>query len=102
MIGVFIDHDFIACPVPTITEGDVSRCDAEVKPAEPETAGATAGKAPNVAGTKTTAKVPVLPRPVEMIGCVAASGIMPHPNITPRCAIDVRDVRMAGLVAEIP
>jgi len=79
MVRVFVDHDLVAVPQPVVAIVIIIGSNAEVEPAEPETVTPSARQAPNVMWSKSSRKVPVLPRVIQMVVRVSMAGVMPHP-----------------------
>ena len=98
MVGIFVDNDLIRIPEPIVAVADIVRSNAKVKAAEPETRWAAASKMPDVATTKATGKVTMLPRMVDVVVGIIAAGVMAHPLIV---GVDVGSVRMTTFVTEI-
>lgn len=96
MIGIFIDHDLIACPVPVGDDVVVVRGDIPVEIVEPETARAATRKHPYVIASKTAGKVPVSPRIIEVIMRITPAAVVSNPAIVAR--VDVGNFGMAMLV----
>ena len=76
VVGIFVDHDLVGLPEPIVAIAEIIRCDAEIKAAEPETAGASAREMPDVAAAETAGKVAVLPRMIHVVVRIVAAGIV--------------------------
>jgi len=81
VIGILVDHDLVAAPIPIRYEAKVRVGHAEIKPAEPEAAGASAGEAPDVRGTEAAGEMAVRPRMIEMKAGIVAAGVVTYPDI---------------------
>lgn len=92
VIGVFVDHDVIAVPIPAVAIGKVKRGDTEVEAAKPETAGITTLDAPPVCAAETAFKAAVLPGVVDAESVVIPSRVVTNPFAA------VVDVRSLGMV----
>jgi hypothetical protein len=97
MIGVFVDHDVIAVPVPITAVARVKWRYAEIEAAEPKAAGTASGEMPNVSAAETSCKAAVFPRVVEVEAGVVASLIVPDPLAV---VVNVRGFRVSFLIAE--
>ena len=97
MIGVVIDDDVIAVPVPIAHIGNIHRCDAEVESPEPEAAGAASDQAPAMGMADAAGEAAVFPGMVEVKAGIVAAGIVADPLTV---VMDVRRFGMALLIAE--
>src|SRR6202046_3309130 len=97
MIGVFVNHDVIAAPIPAVHETDVVRRHAAEEATEPETSGPAAGQVPDVRGAEAASEVSVFPRMVEVIVRIVGTGVVSDPF----AFIHVRRVGVAGFIGEI-
>ena len=97
MIGIFIDDDRIAFPVPIRGVIVIVRGDAEVEIAEPEAVAASAAEAVNMAAAKAAGEAAVLPRAIDVIVGIIATGIVTDPSVV---VMDVRGLRVIGPIAE--
>jgi hypothetical protein len=97
VVGVVVDHDVVIIPVPVTAIADVEGCDAEIVSAEPEAAGTTAPKTPDMTAPDSKRKVAVLPGMVEVEAGIIVSVIVTHPVVV---GMNVRGFGVAGLVAE--
>jgi hypothetical protein len=79
VVGIFVNHNVVAVPIPVIGIGKVKRGDAEVEAAKPETAGIPTLDAPPMSTTETTLKAAVLPRMVEVETVVIPPHVVPNP-----------------------
>ena len=100
VVGVLVNDDLVAGPVPAVAIGNFSRSDTEIESAEPEAAWAAARQVPYVPGAKAATEVSVFPGMVKVKRCVGV--LMPHPDVALRCSVDVRDVGVPGLIGKIP
>ena len=99
VIGIVVDDDFVGVPEPAIAEANIVRGNAKKEPAKPETVRTASPQAPAMARAEAAGEVSVLPRLIEMVMGIILAGVMPDPLIP---FIDVRNVRVAGLVTVIP
>ena len=97
MIGVVIEDDVIAGPVPIADIADIHRCDAEVESAEPEAAGVASDQAPAMGMADPAGEAAVFPGMVEVEAGVVAAGIVADPLTV---VMDVRSFGMTFLIAE--
>ena len=91
MIRIVIDHDIVRVPQPSIHKAVVIRRNTEEEPAEPEPRRPSTPQPPHMRRPKTSRKVPMLPRMVQMIVRIIPPRVMPDPMI----AIDMRSIRMS-------
>lgn len=96
IIRVWIKHDIVAIPQPTVDETYVCRSDAEEEATKPEAVRTAAFNSPNTASADFTGKMAVLPGMIQVIARIVSPLIMSHPAIIRR--IDVRRLRMPGSV----
>lgn len=66
VVGIIVNDDVIAGPVPVVTIAKVRGGDAEVEAAEPEAARTAASETPDVFGTKPGGEMAVRPGMIEM------------------------------------
>jgi hypothetical protein len=92
MVGVFIDYNLIASPVPISDDVVIVRGDVPVEIVKPEAFPVAACKHEYVLRSKAAREVPVCPRLRELVMRIAGSTIVSDPPIVP--GIDVRNVRM--------
>ena len=95
MVGVVINHDVVAVPIPVITVGKVKRGDTEVEAAKPETAGTASLHPPTVSPAEATFEMAMLPGVVEVEAVVVVPALMPDPFAI---VVDVRSFRVALIV----
>jgi hypothetical protein len=95
VVGVFVNHDVVAVPIPAIGICKVKRSYAEVKAAKPETSRVATLDVPAVSAPETALKAPVYPGVVkaEMI-------VIPAPVMTDPLAIAV-DVGSFGMIVVV-
>jgi hypothetical protein len=79
MVGVNVNCDIVAIPIPVIAISDVKRGDAEVKTAKPETARIAAFDAPPVSTAEAAVEAAMLPGMVKVEACVLAAGVVSDP-----------------------
>lgn len=96
MVGIIINDDWVARPIPVVDISELERRDTECPAVEPETIGAAAGDVELSAEAARPAAM--LKRTIEVETCIVRRG-MPDPGIVPR--IHVRPIGMPGLVLEI-
>lgn len=66
VIGIFVDDDVVASPVPVVAIANVRACNAEIETVKPEAGRTAAGEMPDMAFAKAAAEVAMLPRMIEM------------------------------------
>jgi hypothetical protein len=98
VIWILINHELVRIPEPVIAKAIVVWGNAKVEAAKPEALAVPSCKAKDMAGTEPAREVPMRPRMIEMVVRIITPGVMPDPLIA---RIDVRDVRVPGLVAII-
>src|ERR1017187_1007976 len=98
MIGVLIDHDRVAVPVPVPDETDVVGSNAEIESAEPKTVGTSSFEMEDVSRPKSAGEVSMFERMIQMIVGIVAPCIMADPVTV---GVHVRSVGMSGSIVEI-
>jgi hypothetical protein len=98
MIGIFINDDVIRIPHPAVHISYVVRRNHPIPAMEPEAIRAATFNSPNMVRAESPSEVAMFPWMVEMIVRIIASCVVPDP-----CAavVNVRGVRMPGLIAEV-
>src|SRR5216684_5782515 len=94
MIGIVVDHDTVAVPIPVIDIGIIEIRNSEVKAVEPEAFSVSAAQYPHVPRTEPAAEPAMLPWMVNVKTPIV--GIVSDPAIIP---VNMRSVRMAFAVA---
>jgi hypothetical protein len=79
VVGVFVDDDVVAGPVPVVAIGKVKGSNAEVEAAEPEAARTAASETPDVFGAKASSEMTVRPGMIEMEAGVVGALLMADP-----------------------
>jgi hypothetical protein len=97
VVRIVVNNDLVRVPQPAIAVGHIKRRHTPIPSVEPEAAWAAADQSPHMLRTEAAGKVAVLPRMVEMIVRVVATGIVTDPDI----AVYVRSGRVPALVAEV-
>ena len=99
VVGVFVDHDVVAVPIPVIDVGEVKRSNAEVEAAEPEAAGIAAFEAPAVSATESAVEAAMFPGVVEVEADIVTAALVADPFAV---VVDVRGFGVPFTVAEMP
>ena len=97
VVGIFVDDDGIAVPIPVVGVVVVVGSYAEIEAAEPKALAVSSTKVIDVAAAKAAGEAAVFPGMIEMIVRVAATGIMADPSAI---VVDVRRIRMTLPIAE--
>jgi len=97
VVGIFVDDDGIAVPIPVVGVVVVVGSYAEIEAAEPKALAISSAKVIDVAAAKAAGEAAVFPGMIEMIVRVAATGIMADPSAI---VVDVRRIRMTLPIAE--
>ncbi len=97
VVGILVDHDVVAVPVPAIDVGVVPGCNAPVEVIEPETVWAAAAKMPDMLRAESAGEVPVLVGSIHVVVGIVAAGIVTDPAAA---IVDVGCVGMSFVVAE--
>ena len=95
VVGIVVDHDLVAVPIPIVAVGIVIGCDAEIEAAEPEAFAIAAGDAPDVAAANAPGEAAMLPDTIEMIVGIIAAGIVADPLVI---VVNVRSVGMIPFI----
>jgi hypothetical protein len=96
VIGIVVEHDVIAVPIPVVRVTEVIGCDGEVVAVEPETLRTAAAKAPSVALPETTIVAAVFPQIFPAVALIVPAVIVPNPFAV---AVNVRRFGMALTIA---
>src|ERR1035438_10151227 len=96
MVGVVVDHDLVASPVPALNDVVIVRGDVPVEIAEPEAFPVSTGKVESKLRSNTTGEMSVCPRLSEAVIRIVAATIMSDPFVV--LGVNVRNVRMTLLV----
>ena len=99
VIRIFVDHDLVRIPQPVAAIPDIDRRNAEIKTTEPESPGPAAPETPYMPWPEAAAKMPVLPRMVEMEAGIHAPRIVSDPVAV---LVHMRGLRMAWLIVKVP
>src|SRR5258708_20769309 len=98
VIGIVIDTYVIRIPKPAIRVGNIVRGDRKVETIEPETVGTASTKTPDMATAEASCEAPMFKWMIEMVACVAATGVMADPLSV---GMHVRSFRMPLPAVEI-
>jgi hypothetical protein len=96
VVGVFVDHDLIARPIPIGDDVVIIRGDVPVKIIKPETLPVSSTKHEYMLRSKATGEAPVCPRLRHVVMRIAGSTIVSDPPIVP--GVDVRNAGMTRAV----
>src|ERR1039457_5934697 len=92
MVGVFVDHDLIAAPVPAHHDVVIVRGDVPVEIVEPEAFPVSPSKHEHMLRSKAAGEASVCPRRIEVVMRVVGATIMPDPFVV--LGVNVRNFRM--------
>jgi hypothetical protein len=98
VVGIVVDDDIVAVPVPAVAEGYVIGGYPEVEAAEPEASRAAASQTPVMFGAKAAGEATVFPRVIEMIVRIVAAGVVAYPVIA---FVDVGRVGVSLMVVKV-
>src|ERR1700739_2207256 len=90
VVGIFVDDDRIAVPIPVIGVVVIVGSYAEIADAEPKALAVSSAQVIDVAAAKAAGEVAVLPGVIEMVVRVSATGIVADPS---PIVMDVRRIR---------
>jgi hypothetical protein len=96
MVGVFVDHDLIANPVPISDDVVIVRGDVPVEIVKPKAFPVSAREPEYMLRSKAAGEAPMRPWLGDLVMRVAGSTVMSNPPVVP--GVDVRNVRMTGPV----
>src|SRR5579871_3448150 len=96
MIGVLIDHDAIAIPVPIVTGAIVESGHIKVESIKPKSISGSSSQGPNMVRPKPAVESSMHPWALETIVIAVMVTIMPDPSAV---IMDVRKIRMSIMVA---
>ncbi len=97
VVGIVVDNDGIAVPVPVIGVVVIVGSYAEVEAAEPKALAVPSAQMVLMAAAKAAGEAAVFPGMIQVIVRVAAAGIVANPIVI---VVDVRGVRMIGPITE--
>jgi hypothetical protein len=98
MVRIVVDHDLVAIPEPAVAEAIIERGDLKVEAVEPEALSASSSEPEDMPAADASREASMLPGTVEVIPGIVAAGIVPDPAVV---GMDVRNIRMPGLIAKI-
>src|ERR1035437_35920 len=96
MVGVLVDHDLIATPVPALDDGVIVRGDVPVIITKPEAFPVSSRHHEYMLRSKATGEASVCPRLIEAEIPIVGATIMSDPLIV--AGVNVRELRMTSLV----
>jgi hypothetical protein len=97
VIGIFVNDDGVALPIPIANIIVIIRGYAEREAAEPEALATSAAETEHMATAKTTRKAAMFPRTIHVIVGIIASRVVADPLVI---VVDVRCFRMIGSITE--
>ena len=100
VVGIVVDDDVIAVPLPVGAGIVIVRSGLKEKPADVEALAIAAMQPPDVMRPEASGEVSVFPGMIEMIVRIAPAGFVSHPVII--LGVNVRRRRMPGLVLVSP
>jgi hypothetical protein len=95
MVGVFVNRDVVAVPIPVIAVRKIKWGDTEIEAVKPEAAGIATLHAPPVCTAETPLEAAILPRVVDVEALVVAPAFVSHPFAV------VVDVRSFGMILTV-
>ena len=98
MIGIVIDHDIVAIPIPVAAVTHIVGGNRKEEAAESEALRAASAQSPDMAATNAAGKTTVLPGVADAIVLIDTSGIVAHPAII--LCVNVRGLGMSRLIGE--
>src|ERR1017187_2238573 len=96
MIGVFVDDNLIAAPIPAHHDVVIVRGDVPVEIVEPEAFPVSPSKHEHMLRSKAAGEVSMCPRRIEVEMRVLGATIMPDPFVV--LGVNVRNFRMTLLI----
>src|SRR5712672_425940 len=97
VVGIFVNDNGIPVPIPIANVAVVVGGDVEEEAAEPEALAISAAQMVDMTAAKAAGKAAVLPRMVNVIVGIIATGVVTDPLVV---VMDVRSFRMTGAIAE--
>ena len=98
VVGIVVEDDVVAIPVPVITETEIEVGDGEVEAVEPEAAGDTTFETPDMVATEAAGEVSVLPGMIEVVVGIIAAGVVADPLAV---GVNVRNIGVPRFVVEM-
>ena len=96
MVGILVDHDLVATPVPVPDDVVIEGGDVPEVVAEPEAFPIPAREVEYVLRSETTPEMSVCPRLSDVVMRIVSATIVADPSIVP--GVNVRNVRMTSPV----
>src|ERR1017187_2350247 len=96
MVGVLVDDNLIAVPVPAHHDVVIVRGDVPVEIVEPEALPVSPSKHEHMLRSKAAGEASVRPRRIEVVMRVVGATIMPDPFVV--LGVNVRNFRMTLLI----
>ena len=97
MVWIFIDDDRVGIPDPVADICVLPGCDAPIPSVKPKAGRTASGEMKDVTGAEAAREVPVFPRMIHVVAPIVGLSVT-DPFIV---SVNVRSVRVSGLVAEI-
>ena len=95
VIGVVIDDDLIAIPIPVITVGQIKRGNPEVEAVKPKAVGPASGKVPHMVRAEAAGEASMFERMIQVEASIIVPVIMADPFAV---VMDVRGFGVAWFV----
>ena len=99
MVGVVVDYDVVAIPLPIAAIIVIVGRDLKEKPSDVEPIPVAAVQPPDVLRADGARKVSMLPGMIEVIVRIVSSAVVPYPFVI--LSVHVWSIRMTRLVGEI-
>ena len=96
MVGILVDHDLIAAPIPSRHDVVIVRGDVPVEIVEPESFPVSSPQHEYMLWSKATGEASVCPRLIEVVMRIVGATIVSDPFIV--LGVNVRNIRMTFLV----
>ena len=93
MVGILVDDDLIASPVPVGDDVVIERGDVPEPVVEPKALPVSASEREYVLGPKAARETSVRPGVIEVIMGIGGAAVVAHPTVI--LGVDVGDIRMA-------
>ena len=96
MIGVVVDYDLIAIPIPVPCVAQIERSNAEVEAVKPEAVGTASADAPDVTAAEAAGEASMFEGAVEVVASIISPGVVSNPLAV---VVNVRRFGVTGLIS---
>jgi hypothetical protein len=95
VVGIVIDHDLVAIPIPVPCVAEIERRNAELEAVKPKAVGTASANAPDMAASEAAGEASMFEGTVEVVASVIPPGVVSNPLAV---VVNVRSFGVAGLI----